>query len=674
MLRRTLSTVSAAPSYRTTAPADAPPPYPPPDSLPSPAFPSTGKYRVGRFTASFVSSDDLLKHLRLLGAFSQLKKRIVDGPPPAWCDHLSGKERWGVFVQIAVQRFVQWMVPQGGRFDEEVVPPVDVLLVLHAYLLNPGRYHEDMMRGVVRLDLLRDFLLERAVHTIDPATLQQVGIDHDMQTRFEAGSGLASRYDPVENFSQTKGVRIRGPGRAEEIFVPWINKEGTGFAQMGFRLQVPQTTEGSRSPAPPVWTHESLGIWKLARDIAQCKESSIATLAGTILSTFDSPSTPLQSRRARFVRDRVLEQMPVKVMKNTEDLGRMMGWKREGAEVLLKAAVGAKYAKGVNNILASYSRSEPFSPDLAMAVLRQGTFIDKMASLNWLGPDRFQHDVTVLRRSITRYHAFMDLIACSPNMFCVPTLDIDLAWHTHQLSSFYQADSVAYLGRFVDHDDKVEENALACAYDSTAKAWVARYGVPYFSCGCTNPNQAPALARLFGRSGAAVGGSTSTHYPAGTLDSPSSSSAPNSATHASEHNALHLVSHPDAIRLRKARVGAAEARKRKDEAGAAKKGKGQAAQRKGEDGEGWKEHELAFLAPVPLDLNYGSTGYLTPSSGCAAYNGNHASKGGAGACLTTSVGSCAPSFVNARTSCGGGFAVAGSSNANHYYSGGCGGS
>lgn len=47
----------------------------------------------------------------------------------------------------------------------------------------------------------------------------------------------------------------------------------------------------------------------------------------------------------------------------------------------------------------------------------------------------------------------------------------DLAWHTHQLKETYKGDTVTCTRRFIDHDDKVEENALANGFDVTARAW-----------------------------------------------------------------------------------------------------------------------------------------------------------------------------------------------------------
>ncbi|KAH7923019.1 hypothetical protein BV22DRAFT_1069475 [Leucogyrophana mollusca] len=47
--------------------------------------------------------------------------------------------------------------------------------------------------------------------------------------------------------------------------------------------------------------------------------------------------------------------------------------------------------------------------------------------------------------------SFLALMVRSPDAFLVPTLDIDLAWHTHQLMTIrYQKDCVVLGGRYVD--------------------------------------------------------------------------------------------------------------------------------------------------------------------------------------------------------------------------------
>lgn len=67
----------------------------------------------------------------------------------------------------------------------------------------------------------------------------------------------------------------------------------------------------------------------------------------------------------------------------------------------------------------------------------------------------------------------------------VPTLDIDLAWHTHQLSpSSYYVRTVTLRGRFLDHNDRVREDSLAEAFEFTCYAYQDTYGTVYSECMC----------------------------------------------------------------------------------------------------------------------------------------------------------------------------------------------
>jgi hypothetical protein len=145
--------------------------------------------------------------------------------------------------------------------------------------------------------------------------------------------------------------------------------------------------------------------------------------------------------------------------------------------------------RSVHRILGAYVDDRPFSVELVGAVrcvaymvqvnftyacpekqvLRQGSFVKKMHGLLWTQPDFFesQEDEVALQHAIARYHAFacffflwtiisclfrfLDLMTSSPVSFFVPTLDIDLAWHTHQLMAVkYNKDCRDYVGRFVD--------------------------------------------------------------------------------------------------------------------------------------------------------------------------------------------------------------------------------
>jgi hypothetical protein len=65
-------------------------------------------------------------------------------------------------------------------------------------------------------------------------------------------------------------------------------------------------------------------------------------------------------------------------------------------------------------------------------------------------------DTKYLEGSLERYRMFLHLMRQSrgSKLFCVPTYDIDLMWHAHQLCPLaYAADCQQLMGRLIDHDD-----------------------------------------------------------------------------------------------------------------------------------------------------------------------------------------------------------------------------
>ena len=66
-----------------------------------------------------------------------------------------------------------------------------------------------------------------------------------------------------------------------------------------------------------------------------------------------------------------------------------------------------------------------FSMDLVGAVIRQGSFVEKMHAIDWLHSPALRHTI---ERLITKYERFIQIMAEYPKETAVPTLDIDLAW------------------------------------------------------------------------------------------------------------------------------------------------------------------------------------------------------------------------------------------------------
>jgi hypothetical protein len=107
---------------------EAPPPYP--TSLPD-TFP-IGHKRVSPVVTVF----ELQDHLRILGSFAKLRdsvKATVSG------DKDNANAAWAIFLSRAVHRFHRWVInvrpSVNGALPRESIPPIDVLMVWHSYLL-----------------------------------------------------------------------------------------------------------------------------------------------------------------------------------------------------------------------------------------------------------------------------------------------------------------------------------------------------------------------------------------------------------------------------------------------------------------------------------------------------------------------------------------------------------
>lgn len=95
------------------------------------------KFKVGcRETAPLVTVEELEAHLRTLGAFSRLKARVEQSSqqaPSSLQNDAVGA--WTVFLCRAVHRFERWIKTVHALPEERSLPPLDVLMVWHAYML-----------------------------------------------------------------------------------------------------------------------------------------------------------------------------------------------------------------------------------------------------------------------------------------------------------------------------------------------------------------------------------------------------------------------------------------------------------------------------------------------------------------------------------------------------------
>lgn len=141
----------------------------------------------------------------------------------------------------------------------------------------------------------------------------------------------------------------------------------------------------------------------------------------------------------------------------------------------------------LRRMMACYwDNASPFSLDLVSAVIRQGSFIDKMHRIDWI------HSPTAkftMQRLLTKYERYLSIVmkakSTRKGQIAVPTLDVDLAWHTHQLSpARYYRHTVARMGIFLDHDDKIADTVLSDGFEWTSKTYQKIYNELYSECTC----------------------------------------------------------------------------------------------------------------------------------------------------------------------------------------------
>ncbi|KAF3481518.1 uncharacterized protein GIQ15_04277 [Arthroderma uncinatum] len=115
-------------------------------------------------------------------------------------------------------------------------------------------------------------------------------------------------------------------------------------------------------------------------------------------------------------------------------------------------------------------------------VERQASFVDKMHAQLWIRSPAVEG---TLRRAVDRYEKFLWLFKHYPLTTLVPTLDIDLVWHTHLCSpEHYRHSMVARTGRFINHADTISKEVLSHGIDKTAEFFLVRFGQEYDVCKC----------------------------------------------------------------------------------------------------------------------------------------------------------------------------------------------
>jgi hypothetical protein len=330
---------------------------------------------------------------------------------------------------------------------------------------------------------------------------------------------------------------------------------GSGYADNSFEVKCVGCTH--------IIDHGRLKVAKFRKDVQATLYEELP-MPGSFTNLYGIPESPkifknhpslmymtFPTRLVRAIGDYLMKYTDGRVdwCQNIEQLRERLELKLVDRQALTDAH-GGVYTRGLRpneriqfrRMMSRYwDNLGPFSLDLVGAVIRQGTFVEKMDQIDWL------HSPTVFEtmdRLIKKYEVFFQIMMDNPKNMAVPTLDVDLAWHTHQLAPFryyeYSTGKAAVnaLRIFIDHDDKVDEGKLSDGFAWTSKMYRrATNGGVYSECTCwyCEATRTPDLYDRF----ITVGSASRARNAADLLhDRPDISSDPNKNPHISAHNAV----------------------------------------------------------------------------------------------------------------------------------------
>ncbi|KAJ5922114.1 hypothetical protein N7516_009817 [Penicillium verrucosum] len=584
--------VSNPPPYSsTTEPIDEPPSYRQqnlPHRLSSNGFPQSEET---------VAIDESIIHLKFLSAVAKLQyfikgtdklfgihdseaKNFGDPRKQAQAAARIQEKRWAVYVARAVDRFTVWWqtcLPSLNTrrisslnsspeakivWSANMIPPLDVIMVWHAFMLNPRAFLEDCLRQSKMSVWATGMPWDVINASIDNETLVFYP-GSEARVNFETKTG-----HPWENIHESPAKSLLCFGCKQEIRAPWT--EGSlgcdtdvayahciGYADKSLRI--------SCQACKFTITHDSLRVQKFRSDVQKLLIDDMP-MPGTLLTQNGTPADDENGDNVSFPNRLIKEGIRSEILQLTdltENERTTIETIRDHFEGFLKSRPLMRrvnktmLASGnsnmperisLRNMLSRYwDNSSPFAIDLIGAVIRQGTFVDKMDNIGWIRSPNVRSTMT---HFISKYGVFFQIMTKNKGHAVVPTLDVDLIWHTHQLSPirYYTFSTARMEGVFINHDDKIDEIKLNDAFAWTSRQYQKLTGGKIYSectcwyCEAVRESNNQGLGRLISPS--ALNAKTNAallHNSADNTTNGDKSKGP----HISSHNSVRILAQVD---------------------------------------------------------------------------------------------------------------------------------
>lgn len=428
-----------------------------------------------------------IRHLKILRSYKVLKERILVGlTHPQYTEKL-----WTAFITIAARRFNLWVNSLYNKFGKNssgmgdfisgCLPPLDVIMVWHSLLLNPKSCQdvfkylnfESFLNIPLPLNQI-DLLITNTTFIYQQSPLYIDKFYHFMLTNSDATMGDIT-YDCYAPFDpSTIKLPIFCPKCNHKLgTADLIGAKGFGYAESLFQFVS--------------WTNCKCGFDRLLNHLELIKR-----LLFHDVNQFQQIPGIYKHFSPNINKISVFEGV------NQFDIDHGIKFVIMTNQDLLKLSSYASFLSAVNDklkprekvILTEYLQMKCISStiaggltiriDLVDCVLRHGVFIDKIEEMKWIeSPELFGS----LKCAFDRYIKFIDIVSTISTP--IPTLDIDLLWHTHQLHhKAYHDFCRSYGGKLIDHPDRIPNFKLISGFEITCVKWYQKYNQPYTFCLC----------------------------------------------------------------------------------------------------------------------------------------------------------------------------------------------
>ncbi|KAK6457359.1 uncharacterized protein RJT20DRAFT_150143 [Scheffersomyces xylosifermentans] len=435
---------------------------------------------------------DTIAHLKLLRAFAELKVRITKG------DNVSQQatKTWQVFVTNSTRRFIIFITAlkefldlkpssvhdeksRYNKYDFEEKKAIDVLdSLLPHWMLSC--FYDNFVRSDFLIFAKFPLPLLKINEAIDNKIFEFKPKHAFVYKYLDIISSFTSEPQDLiyefKSFSMFEPlVSISCPSCHQVIIenAPHTNDKATGFADPTFSQKI--NYGKCRCQFDDIIIHSELRKRQLAADV-----NSSAPLPG------------LYKYFSNFISDKYFRD------RNPEKINDFI--KKEVA----RFAIQNLSSKNLEDSIQGALQRDKYKNHLVGCVLRQGRFVEKITEIDWLHSPALKEGVA---ESIIRYSRFFKMLTLYDNQrMLVPTLDIDLVWHTHQLSlhSYFSDCLRTERESVIDHDDKVEEDRLDDCFDKTAKSYKYLFKQDYSICYCwycvlSRGNSQSKISSIFGK-------------------------------------------------------------------------------------------------------------------------------------------------------------------------------